>query len=276
MSKGHVFLAQNSKTDYVFQAYMLALTIKKHNKRHNQTCLITNDAVPDRYKHVFDNIIEIPWNDSAENNEWKIENRWKIIHVSPFKENLVYDTDMLLMSSNDHWWDFLANKDVVLTSEVRTYRDKIVTSDFYRKAFTDNNLPNVYMGVHYFKKNRQSYEFYKWLEIITNNYNEFYDKFLIKSKQKFCSMDINAALAVKFMGAEEQFLISGSIPSFTHMKPAVQGWAKTPHKWQDILMTSYDDNLIIGNYLQTGIFHYTEDDFLNSEIVKAIVESYND
>lgn len=276
MSKGHIFLAQNSKTDYVLQAYVLAKTIKKHNKRHNQTCLITNDTVPDNYKHVFDHIVEIPWADDAANSEWKIENRWKIIHASPFKENLVYDTDMLLLSSNDHWWNFLSSRDVVLTNTVYTYRNEPVTNNFYRKAFVENSLPNVYMGVHYFKKNRIAYEFYKWLEIITKNYNLFYDEFLSKSKQKFCSMDLNAALAVKFMGMENQFLLNLPVPTFTHMKPAIQGWTKTPNKWQDVLMTSYDSNLIIGNYIQKGVFHYTEDDFLNLEMVKSIGDYHNE
>jgi hypothetical protein len=32
MSKGHIFLAQNSDVDYVRQACALALTIKKYNK----------------------------------------------------------------------------------------------------------------------------------------------------------------------------------------------------------------------------------------------------
>jgi hypothetical protein len=275
MSRGHVFLAQNSNTDYVLQAYALATTIKQHNKKFNQTCLITNDTVPKYCTHVFDSIVKIPWHDCAETSQWKIENRWKIIHATPFKENIVYDTDMLLLSSNDHWWDFLSNKDVVLTNKVYTYRGDIITNDYYRKTFTENFLPNVYMGVHYFKKTKPAYEFYKWLQVITENYEEFYNRFAPKSKQKFCSMDLNAALAIKFMNAESDFLVNSSVPSFIHMKPAIQGWIKTPNKWQDVLMTTFDDNLFVGNYLQTGVFHYTEDDFLSFEIIKAVEELYN-
>lgn len=276
MSKGHVFLAQNSTTDYILQAYALALSIKKHNETFNQTCLITNDTVPDEYLHVFDSIVRIPWEDSASSSQWKIENRWKIIHATPFTENLIYDTDMILLSSNDHWWDFLSNKDVVLTSNVYTYRGDLITNDYYRKTFTENSLPNVYMGIHYFKKTKPAYEFYKWLQIITENYKEFYNRFTPKSKQKFCSMDLNAALAVKFMNAESDFLIDFPIPSFIHMKSAVQGWSKHPNKWQDVLMVSYDRGLYMGNYRQTGIVHYTEDDFLNFEFVNSLKEDFND
>ena len=57
MSKGHVFLAQNSDVDYVNQAYALALSIK-HNNTINQTCLITNNTVPHEYRHAFDHVVE--------------------------------------------------------------------------------------------------------------------------------------------------------------------------------------------------------------------------
>lgn len=275
MDKGHVFLAQNSETDYVTQAYALALSIKTHNK-NNKTCIITNDPIPNECLDVFDHVIKIPWGDNAKGSMWKIENRWKIIYVTPFKENIVYDTDMLILSSNDHWWDHLSNFDVCLTSKVTTYRNQIVNDDYYRKAFTDNMLPNVYMGVHYFKKTKFAYEFYKWLEIITNNYEYFYAKYVSKSKQRFCSMDLNASLALLFMDAIERTTSAYGPMSFTHMKPAIQGWVSTStNRWQDELSVYFSkDGLKIGNFLQTGIFHYTEDDFLTKGIIKQLEIMY--
>jgi len=273
MSKGHVFLAQNSNVDYVTQAYALALTIKQHNLI-NQTCIITNDTVPDEYRHAFDHVVDIPWTDSAKDTVWKIENRWKIIHATPFKENLVYDTDMLLLSSNDHWWDLMSSKDVALTGHVTDYKGCAIANDFYRKTFTDNTLPNVYMGIHYFKKNKRAFEFYKWLQIITENYKEFYEKFLPGAKQKFCSMDLNAALAVKFLDAHEEFVTVA--PTFTHMKPAIQGWENTPGNWRDVVGSYFSLNkqLTVGNFLQTGVFHYTEDDFLTKEMLSMIEDNH--
>ena len=273
MSKGHVFLAQNSDVDYVTQAYALALSIK-HNNKINQTCLITNNTVPTEYRRAFDYVVDIPWKDSAKDSKWKIENRWKIINASPFKESLVYDTDMLVLSSNDHWWDFCKNTDVSLTANVVDYKGRTIQNDFYRKTFTANNLPNVYVGVHYFKKNNRAFEFYKWLEVITKNYNDFYDKFLPNHKQKFCSMDVNAALAVKFMQAEGEFL--NSPITFTHMKPAIQGWTTTPSSWKNVVGSYFnkDKSLIVGNFLQSGVFHYTEDMFLTKDIIKILENKY--
>ena len=274
MSRGHVFLAQNSDVDYVTQAYALALSIKHNNKINNQTCLITNNTVPQEYRHAFDHVVDIPWKDDAKDSKWKIENRWKIINASPFKESLVYDTDMLLLSSNDHWWNFFKNTDVSLTANVIDYKGRIIQNNFYRKTFTENNLPNVYVGVHYFKKSSRAFEFYKWLEIITKNYEDFYNKFLSNHKQKFCSMDVNAALAVKFMQAEGDFL--NSPITFTHMKPAIQGWKTIPTSWKDTVGSYFnkDKTLIVGNFLQLGVFHYTEDTFLTRDIIRILENNY--
>ncbi len=268
MSKGHVFLAQNSKIDYVTQAYALACSIKNLNDE-NKTCIITNDFVPDDYHKVFDHVIKIPFNDDAKDKEWKIENRWKIIHSSPFDENLVYDTDMLLLTSNDHWWKYLKDCDLAFTTNVFDYRNNLIRSRYYRKMFDDNYLSDIYTGVYYFKKTDLSYNFFKWLEIITKNYEEFYQRFSSKSSQKFCSMDVNSALAIKFMGIEDRSY--KNILSFVHMKPSLQGWDQKYSSWVDAVPYYFDGkNLIVGNYLQTGLFHYVDDRFLTSEVIEAL------
>lgn len=271
MSKGHVFFAQNSDVDYVRQAYALALTIKKFNTE-NQTCLITDDVVPDNYKHVFDHIVPIPYGDQAYHTVWKIENRWKIIHATPFEENIVYDTDMLLLNSNDHWWKYFDKKDLWFTSNVFDYRGNVITSDFYRKTFTANNLPNTYVGAFYFKKVTFAYEFFKWLEIIVDNWEEFYKKYLPNKTPTVCSIDVSAALAIKFMDCQDKVMSADAhIPNFIHMKPAVQGWHR-PAKWVDVVGSYMSDDCLlkVGNMQLQGLFHYVEDKFLTDEIVQRL------
>ena len=270
MTQGHLIFAQNSNIDYVKQAYALALTIKKHNKI-NSVCLVTNDDVPKKYAKVFDHIIDIPWGDSASKSTWKIENRWKLIYASPYDETMVYDSDMLLTNSNDKLWKYFEEKDLVLTSKVLDYKGNIIQDTILRKCFVENKLPNVYFGFHYFKKTTRAYEFYKWLEIITKNWQEFYAKFTPKSTQKFCSMDVNAALALMFMGTEDE-MTSNVCPTFTHMKPQIQGWTQSSSSWRTQVGVSYttDNKLKVGNFLQTGVFHYTEDDFLTNNIINTM------
>jgi hypothetical protein len=273
-NRGHLFFAQNTSVDYLTQAYAAALTIKKFNK-YNKTCIVTNETVPLKYLKAFDRVITVPWDDDAKDSDWKIENRWKLIHCTPFDETLVYDTDILLLSSNDHWWNILEKRELVLTTKVLDYKGRVIDKDLvHRKTFIENNLPNVYFGVHYFKKTYRAFEFYKWLEIIVKNWKLFYNEHTLNSMQKFCSMDVSAAIATKILNAEEEFTLASPL-QFTHMKAGIQGWAPVPVSWQQAVGVHFNENLQLklSNNLQTGVFHYTEDNFLTESILKKIEAS---
>ena len=61
MSNGICLVAQNNNTtDYIRQAYALALSVLANSPRTNIS-LITNDEVLPKYQKVFDKIIPIPW-----------------------------------------------------------------------------------------------------------------------------------------------------------------------------------------------------------------------
>lgn len=272
MSNNFTMLAQNSDFDYVRQACLAAMSIRATNK-DSSICLITNDPVPTRYKQLFDHIVEIPWGDHAEQESWKISNRWKIYHAIPYEETVVIDTDMLVLQDISSWFDFLRNYDLFYTSQVYTYRGEKVSNDYYRKAFTKFHLPNLYSGFHWFKKSDLAHEFYTWLEMITNNWQQFYKAHAGgKTFQKTCSMDLSAAIAAKIMNIENKITNPNvKYPSFIHMKPKIQNWDNNfVNRWQDRVGVYLDNdlNLKIGNFSQNGIFHYTEKDFLNNRIIE--------
>jgi len=272
MNKGFCLLAQNnSKTDYVRQAYALALSLHLYNK-DQKISLITNDIVPKEWQSVFDQIIPIPWTDSAEDSEWKIENRWKVYHASPYDETIVLEADMLITSDITHWWDELGKQDLFFVSNVRTYRDEVITNRFYRKTFDANELPNLYSALHYFKKGDTAKEFYNLLEIIVNNWALFYSKYAPNEYQKWCSIDLSSAIASKILGNERDITNPNSFITFTHMKPLIQGWYNKPEKWTSVLGKYFTDehNLFLGNYLQTRVLHYVEDSFLTDELIEKL------
>jgi len=264
--------AQNTDVDYVQQACLCAMSIHATNK-DAKVALITNDNVPNKYKDLFEHIVEIPWGDHAQEEEWKISNRWKIYHASPFKDGTaVLDTDMLILQDLTYWFKKLENYDLFYTSDVVDYRGNKITSDYYRKAFTKFNLPNLYSGFHYFKESDLSHEFYTWLEMITNNWYKFYKTHAGgKTYQKKCSMDLSAAIAANIMNCEEKITDKSNIITFAHMKAPLFNWTdfKT-ESWQNRLSTYLTNNLelYVGNYVQNGIFHYTEDNFCNDTIIK--------
>lgn len=272
MTNNFTMLAQNSDSDYVLQACLAAMSIRATTKDAS-ICLITNDIVPTKYKQLFDHIVEIPWGDHAVDEDWKISNRWKIYHAIPYDETVVIDTDMLILEDISSWFTFLRNYDLFYTSKVYTYRGEVVSDGYYRKAFNKYNLPNLYSGVHWFKKADMPHEFYKWVEMITNNWQQFYKSSTGGKKiLTHPSMDVSAAIAANIMDITT--LITNSKvknPTFVHMKPRVQNWDSSfSYKWQDRVGAYIDNdlNLKVGNHQQSGIFHYTEKDFVTDTIIK--------
>jgi len=137
MSKGYIVIAQNNEEhDYLEMTYALALSLKATQKE-NAICVCldeyTKSLVQDKHRKVFDHIVDIPWNDDAGTDKWKIHNKWKYIHMSPFDESIILDSDMLFSKSVDHWWNYLQKRDVWCCTNVKTFRGEDITSDFYRK-----------------------------------------------------------------------------------------------------------------------------------------------
>lgn len=271
MSINFTMLAQNNNDDYVLQSCTSAMSIKLSNPE-SQICLITNDRVPAKYKQLFDYIVKIPWEDSAKDAEWKISNRWKIYHAAPFDRTIVMDTDMLVLNDISEWWNFLSKRKLFFVNRVKTYRGEWFTSNYYRKVFNVHNLPNLYSGFHYYEKGDDAHEFYYWLETVMNNWELFQGKYAGgKYFQKFCSVDVSAAIVTKILDCEEKITSKTDYPTFTHMKLHGQDW-KLPltNKWQERVGVYFNNNceLKIGNFKQFGVFHYTEKDFLNEKIIK--------
>lgn len=270
MTINFTMMAQNSNVDYVRQAIACAMSIR-HTNPDSKICLITNDTVPTKYTSIFDDIVSIPWEDSAIQSTWKIQNRWKSYHACPYESSIVLDTDMLVLNNISHWWDFLQTKELYFVSKPITYRGELLTSVHYRKAFSNHKLPNVYTGFHYFKKTDTTHIFYKWLELIMNNWELFHGQYAGGGYfQQFLSMDVSVAIAIKILDWEQHVTYNSlSYPTFVHMKTHAQNWKKClTERWQDYVGVYLTDDLelTIGNHKQSGIFHYTEDDFLTTDI----------
>jgi hypothetical protein len=273
-NKGFLILAQNNKdVDYIKQAYALALSIKFSQATYNNVSLVTNDVVPEEYASVFDNILSIPWEDNAKDSDWKIENRWKLYHVTPYEETIVLDSDMLLLEDITLWWNHLENYDLKFCSKIKNYKSEIVKQDtVHRKAFISNNLPNVYFALHYFKKSDFAHEFYKTLEFVVNNWELCYGKFAPNEYQNWLSIDLASAIAIEILDISYNVTDLNCPLEFIHMKPAIQGWALTPSKWQDTVHSLFTTSgeLLIANIKQFKLFHYVEKDFITPVILSKL------
>jgi hypothetical protein len=272
VSKGFLLFAQNTDSvDYITQAYALALSIKSSQSAVKSVSLMTNCKVPKNYCKVFDQIIPIPWTTDT-TTSLAGEHRWKLYHVTPYEETMVLDTDMLLLEDISSWWDYCSNYDFKFCSRIKNYKQDIVHDTYHRKAFIANKLTNPYFALHYFKKNRPAYEFYKVLEFVCNNWQWSYDNFAPDEYQDWLSMDLAAAIAIEISGTHEQAVDLVSPLEFTHMKTPIQGWSPIPVSWQDTVpfVLNNHGELIVGNIKQSKLFHYVEKNFISNNILTKL------
>lgn len=282
MTRGYLILAQNAKDhNYVKFAYALALSIKGTQSTVNNVSLVTNlSRIPKKYREVFDKILPIPWNDSAAKSDWKIENKWKYFHMTPYDETIVLDADMIFPQDISHWWDVLSQKEVWITTNPRTFKGDIIKSTYHRKTFISNNLPNIYTAFMYFKKTKMSAEMFKMTEIIFNNWERFYYNYLETDRPKFLSGDVAYAMAIKMLGIEDECTGNlESLPTFTHMRGLAQdiGEDLINAEWPMSIPTYYSDDCSfkIGNYQQTLPFHYHIKTWLTDDIIEKLEKKIN-
>ena len=283
--RGYIVIAQNNSTvDYLQQAYALALNLKlTQSTVYNLTVCVdanTKKKITSKHKEVFDNIVDIPWTDDAVDEDWKINNKWKYYYMSPYDETVILDTDMIFPFDVSYWWDIMSDQDVWATTNVRTYRGEIVTSNFYRKNFVANNLPNVYTAFFYFKKSELASELFAMIEIVFQHWQRFFYKYMPAGKPDWLSGDVAFALAMQLLGIEHLCTRNNlkHAPTFVHMKSHIQNIPDTrvSETWTETLPTYYKkyNDFKIGNFQQTYPFHYVEKDWMTDSMIKQMEQDF--
>lgn len=277
MTRGYLILAQNTrKDDYLKMAYALALSIKNSQSTVTSVAVATTEKnIPEKYYDVFDVIVDVPWSDQALHSKWKIENKWKYYHMTPFDETIILDCDMLFPSDISYWWDILSKKDIWICNEPKTFKGEVITSTKYRTCFEPNNLPNVHTAFMYFKKTELTAELFKMVELIFENWERFFYNFMDETRPKQLSGDVAYALAIRILGIEDEcFNNKGFTPSFVHMKSGLQNIDEKylGEDWTLSIPTYFADNgtFKIGNYEQYLPFHYQQKSWLTDEIISIL------
>jgi len=273
MSKGFLSVAQNTpQVDYVRLAYVQALSIKATQPTINKYAVMVTPGtiIPDKYKQVFDEVIDVPWGDMSSKNR-KFENEWKTYHVTPWTDTIKVESDILFTSDITNWWNLLDVKDLWFTSDVHTYRNEIITSRACRELFDNNSLPNLYNGFMFFKKCSLAHNFFEAAEVVFKNFKAFSTETLDKSRSLWPDTDTVYAMAVKLLDIEPLVLRRNHcVPTFVHMKAELQNWASyNSYDWTNQVHTTLTDNLElkINMCKQTLPFHYHVKTFITEEMI---------
>jgi hypothetical protein len=178
-------------------------------------------------------------------------NDWQCWQVSPYRETIKLEADMILASPIDHWWNLFELRDVVISQGARDFYDQHTLCRTYRRTFDHNHLPDVYNAVTYWRVSQTAQEFFRLVRAIFIYWASY--RTLLKYPDEEPTTDVVYAMAAVIMGIERVTLPSGLGPSIVHMKPGIN-----PIKTNDWTkeLTLEIDPVRINTVAQWGPVHY--------------------
>lgn len=150
------------------------------------------------------------------NDQGGYANDWQVFYASPYRQTIKLEADMICASPIDHWWALFEQRDVVVSQGARTFYDNPVESRYYRKIFDQNNLPDVYNAITYWRLSSTAKEFFDLVRNIFEQWEAY--KALLKFPEEVPSTDVVYAIAAVIIGPERITLPVGLGPTIVHMK----------------------------------------------------------
>ena len=185
-------------------------------------------------------------------------NDWQCHWLSPYRQTIKLEADMICASPIDHWWTLFEKRDVVISQGARTFYDTPADSRFYRKIFDENSLPDVYNAITYWRVSRTATEFFNLVRSIFENWADY--KRLLKFPDDEPTTDVVYAMASVIMGKEQVTLPTGFGPTIVHMKGRVNS-LQTENWTQELV---WENNPFrINTVAQWGLVHYHVKDWAN-------------
>lgn len=214
MNKGFVIMAQGD--DYVKCASALEKSIKRVMPDANITIVTT---------------AMLPHGDQAPNTNWKLQNDWQVYDASPYEYTIKLEADMYIPKNIDYWWDVLSHRDLVVSSAIRNYKQDISDNRAYRRFIDDNNLPDAYNAITYFKKSDIANQFFSIVRDVFENWDH-YKASLRCNAQELATTDWAYAIACHIMGVENTMMPTFTDMTMVHMKQYIneiptENWTDT-------------------------------------------------
>lgn len=179
-------------------------------------------------------------------------NDWQMFLVSPYRETIKLEADMLATSPIDHWWSLFRLRDVVISQGCRDFYGNLSASRRYRQMIDANHLPDVYNAITYWRLSDTAREFFLTVKEIFLDWARY--KTLMRYPDDEPTTDVVYAVAAEIMGRERVTLPPGLGPTIIHMKPGIgpitRDWTK------ELTWERHDGQYRVQTITQTGFFHY--------------------
>jgi len=274
--QGFMTLAQNTDVDYLKLAYAQALSIKLAMPGSRYAVAVdphTAEQIQERHHRVFDYVVTME-DDHAANETWKLSNEWQIFDLTPFKETIKLESDILFTRDCSHWWHAFRFQDVVLSQGCKNFQQQLNKFREYRKVFDSNGLPDTYSGLMYFRFSQTAHDFFNLARSIFLNWAEVRDQTLSHCLDSQPTTDLVYAIAAKILGLEKCLLPTVDFVNFTHMKNAINDWPQAT-AWPELVMSEYDLPMVrINNINQYHPLHYQEKSWVTDDLIERYEYEY--
>ena len=180
-------------------------------------------------------------------------NDWQCFAASPYRQTVKLEADMFCASPIDHWWTMFEHRDVVISQGCRDYYDQPSTARHYRKIFDNNDLPDVYNAITYWRVSKTAQEFFQLVRQVFEQWNHY--RTLLKFSDNNPTTDVVYAIVAQLLGSETVTLPEGIGPSIVHMKQRIikthtEDWTK------ELTWEHTNPGLRINTVAQRGMVHY--------------------
>ena len=185
------------------------------------------------------------------------KNDWQCFFASPYRETIKLEADMIAAGPIDHWWTLFENRDIIISTGCRDFYGKFTQSRYYRKIFDNNNLPDVYNAITYWRLSKTAKDFFGLVRDIFSNWNQY--KTLLRFPEEDPSTDVVYAIAAVIIGTEYVTLPPEVGPSIVHMKKHII--STQSHDWTKELIWEAEP-FRINTISQWGLVHYHIKDWI--------------
>lgn len=267
--RGFLTFAQNTDVDYLRLAYAQAMSIKLVMPDSLYAVIVDDNTakqITEKHHKVFDYVIPLTI-DYAKDDIWKLANEWQAFNLTPFKETIKVESDILFTRSIDHWWTAFRLRDVVLSLGCKDYQGNTGISRRYRQIFDDNELPDTYNGLMYFRYSQTAVDFFNLASQIWRNWDTITPR-LKNYRNEDPSTDLVYAIVAKLQGVETCTLPECDFINFTHMKNSINNWPESK-PWTELVLSEIDLPMLrINNVNQYHPLHYQEKSWITDELIR--------
>ena len=258
---GFLTYALNTDVDYEKCALLWALSLRASHKNTIQIAVVVNDSQSCRSElhDVCNHVITVPQRTVVNNMQYEAD----LLNITPFKETIKMECDMLVPCDMTVWMHTLRNQDLYFTGHVIDHHLRTADDSRYRKFIHSNKLPNVYNGLYYARITKRTYKFFQELDRIFVNWHEEITKYRMWERHE-PSTDFAIAMALNNMDWQDA-VSNTHLPTFVHNKKHCVG------KWR--YHTVVDPTTIIVNGAKIDYpWHYHDKSLATEHLISKYTQ----